>query len=86
MKGRLRCRLQYFGESRVHESRFVFCLLIVFLLRNWIEIITGGSVKDRAAVYIIRDAESKGQIAKGAVVLDTATTHVNKTDPCASLL
>ena len=29
----------------------------------------GGSVKDRAALYIIRDAEEKGLISKGFYVI-----------------
>ena len=35
-----------------------------------------GSIKDRAALSMIEDAESKGLLKKGAVIIDVGTTRV----------
>ena len=42
----------------------------------------GQSVKDRAALYIVRDAEQKGQLRPGGVIVEGTAGN---TGPCGSL-
>jgi hypothetical protein len=45
----------------------------------------GGSVKDRAALYIVRDAEERGLLTKGGTVVEgTAGNTGNTTRPSPS--